>query len=133
MKDQSKGPFWRRLLDSIFGYDFFVSYTWSDGRAYAEALTRRMEQERFTVFLDRTKYSPGEDWKRVGAWTLYNTSQLIVVGSPAAPKSNPVIREVEIFSKYGHRIIPIAFEDSLVFEKPDSPLAQLIPSEILRV
>jgi len=25
----------RRMLDFIFGYDFFISYAWSDGSAYA--------------------------------------------------------------------------------------------------
>jgi hypothetical protein len=86
----------RRLLGFVFGYDFFISYSWSD-----------------QVFLDRADYALGDDWKKAGAWTLRHTGQLILVGSPAAIRSDPVIHEVKIFSKTRRRIVPIDFAGSL--------------------
>jgi hypothetical protein len=65
----------RRLLDFVFGYDFFISYSWSDGASYATALAPRLEADGFQVFLDRADYASGDDWKKVGAWTLRRTSQ----------------------------------------------------------
>ena len=81
--DNGKRSLFRRLLDFVFGYDFFVSYSWSDGADYAAALAHRLETEGFAVFLDRTNYAAGDDWKTVGAWTLRRTGQLILVGSSA--------------------------------------------------
>jgi hypothetical protein len=86
----------RRALDFVFGYDFFISYAWSDGATYAAALAARLEDKRFAVFLDRAKYAAGDDWKKVGAWTLRRTGQLILVGSPSAARSDPVLREVDL-------------------------------------
>ena len=104
---------WRRALDFVFGYDFFISYAWVDGGLYAEKLARALEMSGFEVFLDRDDFGSGDDWKQVGAWTLRRTGQLILVGTPAAIHSNPVAREVELFRATGRRIIPIDFEGSL--------------------
>ena len=110
----------RRLLDFVFGYDFFISYSWNDGAAYASALASRLKADGFQVFLDRASYASGDDWKKVGAWTLRRTGQLILVGSPAAIRSDPVIHEVEIFSKTGRQIVPINFAGSLDWTEFDS-------------
>jgi hypothetical protein len=40
-----------RLVDVIFGYDFFVSYTWADGSKYANSLYEKLKAQGFTVFL----------------------------------------------------------------------------------
>jgi tetratricopeptide (TPR) repeat protein len=131
--DSDNRPLSRRVLDHVFGYDFFISYTWSDGFAYAKTLGDRLESEGFAIFLDRTEYASGDDWKKVGAWTLRRTGQLILVGSPGVLRSAPVLREVEIFSKTRRRIIPIDFAGSLDWNEAGCPLAQYLPSEILRV
>ena len=89
--DNGKRSLFRRLLDFVFGYDFFVSYSWSDGADYAAALAHRLETEGFAVFLDRTNYAAGDDWKTVGAWTLRRTGQLILVGSPAAIRPHKIV------------------------------------------
>ena len=84
------------------------------------ALASRLKADGFQVFLDRANYASGDDWKKVGAWTLRRTGQLILVGSPAAIRSDPVIREVEIFSKTGRQIVPIDFAGSLEWTESDS-------------
>jgi WD40 repeat protein len=128
-----KHSLWRRLLDFVFGYDFFISYSWSDGGGYASALTRQLRAQGFEIFLDRDDYASGDDWKKVGAWKLRRTSQLVLIGSPAALVSAPVIREIQIFSGTGRRIVPIDFDGSLEWKTTDSPLAPYLPAEILRI
>jgi WD40 repeat protein len=124
---------WRRLLDLVFGYDFFISYSWSDGGRYAAALAARLEGDGYQIFLDRKGYASGDDWKKVGAWTLRRTGQLILVGSPLALTSQPVFREVEVFSRTGRRIVPIDFGGSLEFAAGPATLAPYLPAEILRI
>jgi hypothetical protein len=51
-----------RLVDAIFGYDFFVSYTWADGSKYADSLYQKLTTQGFTVFLDEQEYSGGDNW-----------------------------------------------------------------------
>jgi TIR domain len=101
--------------------------------AYATALAPRLEADGFQVFLDRADYALGDDWKKAGAWTLRHTGQLILVGSPAAIRSDPVIHEVKIFSKTRRRIVPIDFAGSLEWTESDSPLAPYLPAQILRI
>lgn len=124
---------WRRLLGLMFGYDFFISYSWSDGANYAASLARQLRSQGFEVFFDRDDYASGDDWKKVGAWKLRRTGQLVLVGSPAALLSAPVIREVQIFSGTQRRIVPIDFDGTLEWKADDAPLAQYLPAEILRI
>ena len=133
VNDVGHHSLWRRLLDFVFGYDFFVSYSWSDGGSYASALTRQLRAQGFEVFFDRDDYASGDDWKRVGAWKLRRTGQLVLVGSPAAVLSVPVIREIQIFNGTGRRIVPIDFDGSLEWRTNDVPLAQYLPAQILRI
>jgi len=55
--DIERRSIWRRAMDAVFGYDFFISYSWLDGRTYAAALMRRLELQGFQVFLDRNNYA----------------------------------------------------------------------------
>ena len=68
----------RRLLGFVFGYDFFVSYSWSD-----------------QVFLDRADYALGDDWKKAGAWTLL-AHQPIDIGGIAGSHSPEESRTLSI-------------------------------------
>ncbi|WP_327212711.1 TIR domain-containing protein (plasmid) [Rhizobium beringeri] len=125
---------WRAFLDRVFGYDFFISYCWADGQRYATALAKSLEERGYELFLDRKDYDPGDDWVRIGSWSLARTSQLILVGTAGALDSPPVLREVQRFSATKRRIIPIAFGDSLSIESlKSSGLAPFLPEEALRV
>lgn len=124
---------WRRLLDFVFGYDFFISYAWSDGGKYAAALASQLEAGGFKVFLDRTSYAAGDNWKSVGTRTLRGTGQLLLIGSPQALTSTPVLHEVEIFSATGRRIVPIDFGGSLDWPSAEAAIARLLPADIIRI
>jgi hypothetical protein len=47
------------LNDRIFGYDFFISYSHSDGLKYPSAIQERLKQIGFKVFLDKNEYVAG--------------------------------------------------------------------------
>lgn len=123
----------RRLLDLLFGYDFFISYAWADGGAYAQRLASALDAAGFEVFLDRTRFAAGDHWKTVGSWTLRRTGQLILVGSPASLRSAPVLHELEIFSTTGRRVVPIEFEGSLSAANLPTTVAGFLPPEMLRI
>lgn len=125
--------FWRRVLDALFGFDFFVSYCWEDGGAYALALAQRLEAQGYEVFLDRRKYGAGDDWAEVGGRTLRKTGQLILVGTAKALTSDPVRREVEVFSATGRRILPISIGGSLDWKSIEGPLVPFLPPTMLRI
>lgn len=129
----ARNSLWRRLLGFAFGYDFFISYSWSDGGGYASALTRQLRAEGYEVFFDRDDYASGDDWKKVGAWKLRRTGQLVLIGSPAALLSAPVLREIQVFSGTRRRIVPIDFDGTLEWKAGETPLAHLLPVEILRI
>jgi WD40 repeat protein len=116
-------------LDFVFGYDFFISYKWADGRRYAAALARALKTSGYQVFLDADEYAAGDDWQRIGAWTLRRTSRLILVATAAAldtpAEETPVEREVRIFAATGRRIIAIAFAPSTGDSRSDRAASTL--------
>src|SRR6266550_9185230 len=123
-----------RLVDVIFGYDFFISYTWADGSKYADSLYEKLKAQGFTVFLDREEYARGDNWTLLGRRALRKTKQLILVATPKVHASGPVLKELTAFESTGRRIIPIEIGDSLNPQKyPKSPLLPLIPAEVLRI
>lgn len=123
----------KRLSDSLFGYDYFISYAWEDGRNYAIELSEKLEKQGFDCFLDSENYVKGDDWKKIGFWTLKRTGHLLLVVSNTALSSQAVEHEVQIFCKTGRRIIPIEFDQSICLAESDSNLLNYLPPEILTI
>jgi hypothetical protein len=128
----------QRILDWFYGYDYFISYRWSDGRVYGIALAEQLEQQGFDCFLDSADFAKGDNWKRIGERALRKTSRLVLVGSPHAVRpdpprdasKDPVVREVQIFTSTGKRVIPINFDGTLTFgENGNLPLARFIDQD----
>src|SRR2546430_16316884 len=116
-----------RLIDVIFGYDFFVSYTWADGSKYAHSLYEKLKAQGFTVFLDQEEYARGDNWTLLGRRALKKTRQLALIVTPRVHGSRPVLKELTPFQSTGRRIITIKIGDSLHRKKkPKSPLLALI-------
>jgi len=123
-----------RLVDVIFGYDFFVSYTWADGSKYAHSLYEKLRAQGFTVFLDEEDYARGDNWTLLGRRALRKTKQLILVATPKIHESVPVLKELTAFQSTGRKIVPIEIGDSLDRQKyANSPLLPLIPPELLKI
>lgn len=123
----------RRLVDVLFGYDLFISYRWSDGGVYAKALAAALDEAGLECFLDKEEYAAGDDWKRVGAWTLRRTSYLVLVGSPEALSSGPVLREVRLFAETGRTIFAIDFEETLDPRQTSSRLFDYLTAATLKL
>ncbi len=125
----SRRGWFERILDWFYGYDYFITYRWSDGRVYAVALAEQLEQQAFDCFLDSADYAKGDNWKKIGERALKKTSRLVLVGSPHAvrpvpprePGTDPVLRELEIFTATGKRVIPINFDGTLTAGDNDDP------------
>lgn len=123
----------KRLVDMIFGYDFFVSYRWSDGYHYAQQLSHQLTDQGFECFLDAKDYAKGDNWRLIGRIALRNTSILLVVCSPEVLTSDPVVREVIYFKKTHRRIVPIDVDRTLLHAPSSHPLKQLLTDEIISI
>ncbi|HWA10056.1 MAG TPA: toll/interleukin-1 receptor domain-containing protein [Opitutaceae bacterium] len=123
----------QRILDWLFGRDFFISYRWEDGRVYAAELARQLKAERFDCFLDSEGYIKGDNWRRIGERELRKTTRLVLVGSPKVHFSEPVAHELKIFRSSGQRVFTIEFGDSLSAEKhPESLILPFLDREAIR-
>ena len=122
-----------RLADAIFGFDFFISYSWSDGLYYANQLADRLREQGFKSFLDRRDLAPGDNWRRVTRIALRHTSFLLVICSPEVLKSQSVVDEVTIFRSTRRKIVPIDFESTLRQAPCSSDLRQLIEKDSLLI
>jgi hypothetical protein len=136
-QSRDSGPirrsFWHRVIDAVFGYDFFVSYCWADGSSYAQKLAHRLAGEGFVVFFDRNDFVSGDHWQQIGDWTLRRTGKLVLVGTRQALTSVPVQREVRVFHDTGRRILPIDIDGTFESADAQSPLLRYISPEILSI
>lgn len=100
----------RRVANHFWGYDYFISYHWASGGAYAVALAQRLRNRGYDVFLDRGEFVAGDDWKSVGGRALRNTRRLVVVATrEAVPESQSVDHELQVFAARSRQVVPIVF------------------------
>ncbi len=114
-----------RILDRIFGYDFFLSYSHRDGKNYPKLLKARLEQAGFKVFLDQTEYAPGVDLRRETRRQVEKSQKLVVIARANAIKSVWVKREVEVILARGLTPILIDVNNTVASAPPDAELAVL--------
>ena len=111
----------QRLKDWLFGYDFFVSYRWSDGAEYASNLAKALEELGFECFLDSEDFEPGGNWLSMGRRALRRTFRLVLVATPDAitdpegrhGRDDPIIDEVSAFVDSKRHKVRIQFDDFL--------------------
>ena len=131
---EPKRSLFQRAVDFLFGNDFFISYASKDARTYAVALAEKLRTQGFECFLDSTEYAKGDDWRRTGKRALRKTSKLLLLGSPAALDSGPVLHEVEAFQSAKRTIVPNDFDGTLRNPADRScPLLQKLPLDILSI
>ena len=88
---------WFQLaLDWLYGFDYFISYRWKDGREYALDLAKKLEDSGFACFLDSKDSIKGRSWKDIGTRALAKTSRLILVASPKAVYPEPYLSLIHI-------------------------------------
>jgi energy-coupling factor transporter ATP-binding protein EcfA2 len=123
-RHQSK-PLWVWMSERLFGYDFFISYSWHDGRQYASALAKTLEFNGFIYFLDLEQYAAGDVWKSATKGALRRSLRMILIASPGALKSSNVMHELEVFQQTDRPLMPVIF-DSILTNSDDSSVAQII-------
>ena len=130
----NRAKLFQRIIDFLFGYDFFISYAWDDGRAYAVKLAEKLRSEGFICFLDTQEFRRGLDWRIEGLRALRKTSRMLLVGSPAALKSEPVLYEYRNFKNRESFVVPIDFENTLrLTDSSSSELLKELSASILRI
>jgi hypothetical protein len=123
---------WSMALQTLFGYDFFISYAWADGRPYAQELACRLARSRpsFRCFLDEKDMGGGEAWRRSVFKALRRSSILVVIGSPGALERDAVFEEISTFSRTGRPIVPIDFDAAVASIGVGNRLHKLIEERL---
>ncbi len=112
------------LRRSIFGFDFFISYSW-DAMPLAENLERGLLERDYSVFRDASHIEAGDMLTATIRLALRRTKNLIVIGSEGALGSSWVRDEIENFSQRKRPILPLNVEGVLANQpwwKNDIPL-----------
>ena len=123
----------RRLTAWIFGFDYFISYPWSDGKCYATRLVHLLREQGFECFVDSRNIAKGDNWRVIVNFALRRTSRLLVICSPSVLDSKAVAREVDIFRRTQRRIIPIDFGATLKHAPSGARLRRLIDQSVVSI
>jgi len=103
-----------RWIDAyIMGYDVFVSYTWSDGRQYAERLASALKKKRYRCFLDSSEYKAGADLNRDARRAVRRSSAAAIVITPSALRSHHVRKEILLFDQAEKPLVPIDVKETM--------------------
>ena len=122
-------------IGSFFGYDFFISYAWADGRAYAVNLLERLSKDgrSFRCFLNSKEMAGGAAWREAVRRALRRSSVLVIVGSETALTRDAVYDEVLAFASLGRPIVPIDFDFHIACLAPEHRLHRLIAGRLRTV
>ncbi|QND24509.1 toll/interleukin-1 receptor domain-containing protein (plasmid) [Rhizobium leguminosarum bv. viciae] len=117
------GSLLSRLVDWVFGFDFFLSYNHGDGKNYPGQLKRQLEIRGFRVFLDQTEYVAGLDLRRETRRQVRRSRKLVVVGRAGSLKSPWVKREVDVALADGKIPVIININGAIEAAAGDAALA----------
>ena len=95
-----------RLSKFLFGYDFFISYAYKDGREYAEYLVKKLGDLDFACFFDSSELPPGEQLPTSLRRAIGRSKALILVGTEGSIDAPYVDLEVSTALDQG-KVIPI--------------------------
>ena len=130
---ENREPWWRRLTNMIWGYDFFVSYNWASGGQYAVGLAEKLRERGYDCFLDQSEFAAGDDWKSEARKALRNTRRLVIIATrQAVVDSEAVHHEIEVFTRRSRRVIPIVFGERFSEdEQHNLPTLKQIPDSTI--
>lgn len=97
------------ILETLWGYDFFVSYAWEDGPTYPTRLVERLQTDGFRCFLDRNDYEVGNDLEKETVRRIKLSRKLILLARKSAvtvrpDKKNWVLKEVDTAIQQGREL-----------------------------
>lgn len=120
----------RILADLLFGFDFFISYSHSDGFQYPSRLTQSLEGLGFKVFLDSRVYVAGDDLKIATRRRIRMSKKLIIIARPEALGSYWVLRELEECLQAGRTPIVIDVNQTIAKADPQSEIRQRLMDKL---
>jgi len=106
---------WRALVRTVvtlFVYDIFISYARRDGRHYARAVHRLLEQQGMIAFLDDSDIAAGDALNISLERALKKTRLLVVIATDGASQSPHVQLEIATYVRRKRPIVPIDFVGS---------------------
>ena len=112
-----------RAVDWLFGYDFFISYSQRDGLHLPREIRKRLQQAGFRVFLDQTEYVAGLDLRKETRRQVLKSRKLVIIGRPAALKSEWVKREVDVALSAEKTPVLVDINDAVAAAPIDANLA----------
>lgn len=125
----------QRILDFLFGYDYFLAHRSADGSRYALALYSALSDSRrgLNCFLDIKHYPAGSHLPLLQTRALSKTTRLVVIvtaGAHAAGAANLWAEVREFREKHPNgKIIPVGSRVTLSADHfPDSQLLPLLPA-----
>ena len=113
-----------RIVDWMFGYDFFITYVRSDGERYPAELATRLLEAGFRVFLDTEEYELGDDLTVETARRIKMSQYLIVVAGKRTLESKWVAEEIEAFKANGR--VPI------IVVRKNTPLDMVVDGKLIK-
>jgi WD40 repeat protein len=126
----------RGMIDRVFGYDFFISYSWEDEKLgpyavpLAHALKTRCGRFGFRTCLDRTEYHAGMDLTQATKRRVRASKVFLLVLRPCAARGPWVLRELEEASKARRTIIPIDVGTTFESLPNDLPIRELLKNHL---
>ena len=123
----------RAMIDWVFGYDFFISYSWEDEKVspYAVPLAESLKARfRFRTCLDRTEYHAGMDLTQATKRRVRASKVLLLVLRPCAARGPWVLRELAEAIKARRTIIPIDVGATFESLPSDLPVRELLKNHL---
>ncbi|MBC8354423.1 MAG: TIR domain-containing protein [Planctomycetes bacterium] len=120
------GSFLGRMVDFLFGFDFFISYSHADGKQYPARLTSELEKAGLRTFLDTQVYVPGDDLSRATRRRVRMSKYLVVIARPSALDSPWVLKEVQVCLESGVKVIVVNVNDAFASAGVDNALKRLL-------
>jgi len=119
---------WSKIIERLFGFDYFISYSWDGSGKYATFLATELKRRKLTCFLDRNPdgFAPGGEVAVETRRAVRASSCLVVVVEPNIFSSKFVPNEVDLFLSKGRSIIPIDLDNTLSRARADSEYAAKI-------
>lgn len=128
-EEQGNDDFWRRIVDWVFGYDFFISYSHEDGLNYPRRLRDNLQHIGFRVFLDQTDFVAGDNLRRETRRQVVKSRKIIVIGRRHSLQSGWVRREVDIALEHHKIPIVININRSVESAPQQASLAAIVQKE----
>ena len=114
----------RGLARFLVGYDFFISYAYKDGSAYAAALEKKLSNLDFACFFDASELPPGEQLPTSLRRAIGRSKALVLVGTEGSINA-PFVKLELSAALEKRKVIPIDLDG--IRERVEQPKLRELP------